>query len=471
MSEQITSKAEAGRVPPHSDEAERAVLGALLLDGGRIPEVAEELVADDFFSPRHRTLFGVLVELAAENVPIDFVSVSGALNSTGRMTSAGGYEALVELAECVTTTAHLQHHVRLVEQASTLRRLAHEATAIVSETFRTKLGGEEVEELLDASEHRIYHVARRAERTQAEPLRNLLGEAFEDITARAHRGNMSGLETPFFELNNITGGLNKGDMIILAARPSMGKTALALNMLEHAALSRPEGFDQPPRVLLFSLEMGKQQIAKRMIFSRARVAAWKLKGDRIPEEDYLLLGEAVNELSQASLYIDDTPDMSVMGMRARARRIKARDGLDLIVVDYLQLMHSPRAESRQVEISSISRSLKQLARELEVPVIALAQLSRQVELRDPPIPQLADLRESGSLEQDADIVMLLTRLERYPKYADNPDYKNRAELIIAKHRNGATGRIHLQFFGEYMRFENPTVGVSEAIYADSETLS
>ena len=328
-----------------------------------------------------------------------------------------------------------------------------------------------VGELLDRSEQRIYDVARQSERSKAEPIRDLLGQAFEDITARAHRGNMTGLETPYSEMNNMLGGLNKGDLIILAARPSMGKTAFALNILEHVALSNPEWLGRRPRVLLFSLEMGKEQLVKRMIFSRARVAAWKQKGDGIPEEDYLLLGEAVNELSGAELYIDDTPDVSVMGMRARARRIKAQDHLDMIVIDYLQLMNHPKAESRQMEISQISRSLKALARELELPVIALAQLSRQVELRDPQIPQLADLRESGSIEQDADIVILLTRLERYPKYADDPEHKNRADINIAKHRNGATGRFTLRFFGEYMRFENPTVGVSEAIYADSETLS
>ena len=466
MSEEIQAK-----VPPHSDEAERAVLGALILDGARVPEISEVLRPADFFAQRNRIVYEVLLELATNNVPIDFVTLRSALSSTGRLASVGGQEYLYGLAESVTTVAHLAHHAVLVEQAATLRRLAQEATQIVAEAYATKLGGEEVRHLLDASENRIYQVARGAERSQAEPLRALLGEAFEDITARAHRGNMTGLETPFYELNNLLGGLNKGDMIVLAARPSMGKTALALNVLEHVALAPPGPERKSPRVLLFSLEMGKQQIAKRLIFSRARVAAWKLKGDRIPEDDYLLLGEAVEDLSRAALYIDDTPDMSVLGMRARARRIKAQDGLDLIVVDYLQLMHHPKAESRQVEISQISRSLKQLARELELPVVALAQLSRQVEMRDPPIPQLADLRESGSIEQDADVVMLLYRLDRYPKYADNPDYQNRAEILVAKHRNGATGRVPLRFFAEYMRFENPTAGVSEAIMADTEMLS
>jgi len=465
------SEETAGRVPPHSDKAERSVLGALLLDPDRVPEISELVRPDDFFAKRSAIVYEGLLELAARNAPIDFVSLGESLKASGRLESIGGHEYLVELGESVTSAAHVQHHAGIVAQCGLLRRLIHEATGIITDAHATEVGSEAVGEMLDRCEQRIYDVARQSERSKAEPIRDLLGQAFEDITARAHRGNMTGLPTPFFELNNLLGGLNGGDLIILAARPSMGKTALTLNMVEHIALSNPDWLGRRPRVLLFSLEMGKEQLVKRMIFSRARVAAWKQKGDRIPEEDYLLLGEAVNELSGAELYIDDTPDVSVMGMRARARRIKAKDELDLIVVDYMQLMHHPRAESRQMEISQISRSLKALARELEVPVIALAQLSRQVELRDPQIPQLADLRESGSIEQDADVVILLHRLERYPKYADDPEHKNRADVNVAKHRNGATGRFTLRFFGEYMRFENPTVGVSEAIYADSETLS
>lgn len=456
-----------GRIPPHNLEAERSVLGALLLAGERIPEVSEVLGTDDFHDPRHRILFRSLLDLSENNLPVDFIHLGDALKETGKFQAVGGNEYVVELAQQVTSAAHLMHHARLIADAATLRRLIDEATGIVEEAFATRLGGEGVKQLLDESEHRIFEVARSGTPGSADPIREALEETFRTIDAKTHHG-LTGLSTGYYELDEKLCGLNKGDMLILAARPSMGKTAFALNIIDQVGCSRPDWLDHPPTVLFFSLEMGKQQIAQRMLCSRARVDAHKLRTGRIPEEEYALLSEAAGELGNSRIFIDDTPSLTVMGMRGRARRIMAQHELDLVVVDYLQLMTHPGQESRQLEISAISRSLKALARELKVPVIALSQLSRAVESRDKKRPLLSDLRESGSIEQDADVVMMLYRPEYYDGEDTAPEDRGKAEIIIAKHRNGPTGELRLQFFPSIMRFENPAPTMAEAIYAESD---
>jgi replicative DNA helicase len=263
---------------------------------------------------------------------------------------------------------------------------------------------------------------------------------------------MTGLPSGFYELDDMLCGFNAGDLVVIAARPSMGKTAFVLNILDHAALHAPEWLERNPTLLFFSLEMGQQSIVRRMLCTRARVDAHRLRTGKIPNEDYAELSRAAGELASANIFIDDTPGLSVMALRSRARRLKQQHGLDMVVLDYLQLMTHPRSESRQQEISNISRSLKELARELEIPVLALSQLSRQVELRDDKRPQLADLRESGSIEQDADVVLLLFRPEYY--FRDREDVKGLAEIIVAKQRNGPTGEVKLSFVGSQMRFEN-----------------
>ncbi len=445
-------------------DAERAVLGALLLDSERISEVSEILRADDFFTRRHRALYQALLDMVDADVPVDFVSVGEALNGSGDFQTVGGSEYLLELAQCVTSAAHVVHHAKLVADSGTLRRLISEATEIIREAKDTRPDSESVRKLLDASEHRIFSVSHSTDMGSVDPITTVLEDTFRRIDAQSHRKGLTGLETGYFDLNEKLCGLNAGDLIILAARPSMGKTALALNILEHAATSQPEWLDRKPTVLLFSLEMGKQQIAARMLCSRAEVDAHKLRTGRIPDEDYAILTDAADELRSTKIFIDDTPGLSVMGMRGRARRIQAQYGLDLVVVDYLQLMSHPKAESRQIEISSISRSLKALAREMEIPVIALAQLSRAVESRDPPRPQLADLRESGSIEQDADVVMLLYRPEYYEKYRTEEN-TNLAEVLISKHRNGPTGKVELSFFPNYMRFKNREPSIAEPVFA------
>jgi replicative DNA helicase len=456
-----------GRIPPHNLEAERSVIGALLLAGERIPEVSEILRPEDFHDPRHTMLFESLLRLSESNLPVDFIHLGDGLKESGKFQAVGGNEYLVELAGQVTSAAHILHHARMVSDAATLRRLIVEATGIVEEAYQARLSGEGVRELLDDSEHRIFEVARSGSTGSADPIREALEETFRTIDAKTHHG-LTGLTTGYYELDEKLCGLNKGDLVILAARPSMGKTAFALNVVENSATSRPEWLDRQPVVLLFSLEMGKQQIASRMLCSRARVDAHKLRTGRIPEDEYALLSEAAGELGNSRIFIDDTPGMTVMGMRGRSRRIMAQHGLDLVIVDYMQLMTHPGAESRQMEISAISRSLKALARELEVPVIALSQLSRAVENREKKRPMLSDLRESGSIEQDADVVMMLYRPEYYLGDECPPEERGKAEVIIAKHRNGPTGEVKLQFFPSIMRFENPAPSMAEAIYAETD---
>ena len=448
----MTEESPSGRTPPHNADAERALLGALLLEPHRIPDASEVLRPGDFFDPRHNIVWQALSTLAEKSQPVDFVSVGEALQGLGRFQEVGGRAYLVELSNCVTSAAHVKHHASIVADTATLRRLISESGDIISEAYSTRPDGESVQKLLDASEHRIYQIAGARDTGGAAPISKAIEETFRRIDSSSHKSGMTGLPSGFYELDDMLCGFNAGDLVIIAARPSMGKTAFVLNIIDHAALHAPEWLDRSPSVLFFSLEMGQQSIVRRMLCTRARVDAHRLRTGKIPNEDYAELSRAAGELSSASIFIDDSPGLSVMALRSRARRVKQKHGLDMVVVDYLQLMTHPRSESRQQEISNISRSLKELARELEIPVIALSQLSRQVELRDDKKPQLADLRESGSIEQDADVVLLLFRPEYY--FRDREDVKGLAEIIVAKQRNGPTGEVKLSFFGSQMRFEN-----------------
>jgi replicative DNA helicase len=446
------TETQSGRVPPHNEEAERALLGALLVEPERIPEVAETLRADDFFNARHDQVYAALVALSERSAPIDYVSIGEALHAAGKLQTVGGRAYLVELSNCVTSAAHVRHHARIVRETSLLRRLISESTDIVREAFDTRPDGESVQKLLDSSEDRIFRIAGDRDQRGAETMAKAVEETFRRIDSASHRAGLTGLPCGFYELDEMLCGFNAGDFVIVAARPSMGKTAFILNVMDHAASHPPEWLDRQPTVLFFSLEMGQQSIVRRMLCARARVDAHKLRTGKIPSEDYAALAQAAGELAATNLFIDDSPGLTAMAVRSRARRIKQKHGLDMIVIDYLQLMSHPRAESRQLEISAISRSLKELARELEIPVIALSQLSRQVEQRDDKRPLLSDLRESGSLEQDADVVMLLHRPEYY--FRDREELKGLAEIIVAKQRNGPTGEVKLGFFGSIMRFEN-----------------
>ncbi|MFO1011996.1 MAG: replicative DNA helicase [Planctomycetota bacterium] len=444
--------APAGRIPPHNEEAERSLLGGLLLDPLRIPEVAEDVREGDFFSARNDAVYAALLRLAERAEPVDYVSVGESLLAAGMLQPVGGRAYLVELTNCVTSAAHVKHHARIVRETAMLRRLIAESTEIVTEAYATRPDGESVQNLLDSSEDRIFRIVGERDKRGAEPMSKAVEETFRRIDSATHRSGLTGLPSGFYELDEMTCGFNAGEMIIIAARPSMGKTAFVLNLMDHAASHPPEWLGRQPTVLFFSLEMGQQSIVRRMLCARARVDAHKLRTGRIPTDDYSALAQAAGELANTNLFIDDTPGLTVMAMRSRARRVKQKHNLDMIVVDYLQLMTHPKAESRQIEISHISRSLKELSRELEVPVIALSQLSRAVESRDDKRPLLSDLRESGSIEQDADVVMLLHRPEYY--FRDREDLKGLAEIIVAKQRNGPTGEVKLAFFGSIMRFEN-----------------
>ena len=452
-----------GKTLPRNEEAERSLLGALILDSERIAEVAEVIGSEDFFDRRHQILFETLTKLSEANIPVDFISVGEALRASERFHEVGGVDYLGSLARAVTSSAFALHHAQIVSETSTLRSLIREGTEIVSQAYDTRADGEAVKQLLDESEQRIYRIAQREETSGAAPISVAINETFKRIDASSHRGGLTGLPTGYYDLDQKLCGLNGGDLVVLAARPSMGKTAFALNIIENAAMSEPEWLGRRPVVLFFSLEMGRQQVVSRMLCTRARVDAHRLRSGNLPAEDRAELTAAADELRHAQVHVDDTSGLSIMSVRSRARRLKARAGhLDMIVVDYLQLLSFPKAESRQQEISMISRSLKGLARDMNIPVVALAQLSRAVELRDPPRPQLADLRESGSIEQDADVVMLLYRPEYYPKQQTDEN-KGVAEVIIAKQRNGPTGLVKLQFFDSTMRFENRAPDVAEPI--------
>ena len=448
-----------GQVPPHSEIAEKSVLGAILLAPDRIPDVAEAVRAEDFFAKRHGQIYETILALGERGGGVDITTVAEHLKAAGHLASVGGTAYLAELATSVSSAAHLGHHSEIVAQTALLRGVIHVATDVVTKANGTPPDAESVQELLDSSEHSIFSLSEGRESSGAVNVSDVLKEAFQRIDAQTGRGELTGLPSGFYELDDMTGGFNPGEMTVIAARPSMGKTAFVLNLMERAALNRPDHFDHDPVVLFFSLEMGKLSIVQRMLCSRARVDAHRLRAGKIDPSSYQDLSLAAGELAESKLFIDDTPGLSVMALRSRSRRVKARYGLDMIVIDYLQLM-TAKAESRQQEISLISRSLKELARELEVPVLALSQLSRQVESREDKRPQLSDLRESGSIEQDADVVMMLYRAEYYSATEEN---KGKAEVIIAKQRNGPTGACDLQFRGSILRFDNPAPGMSEPI--------
>jgi len=448
MSEPVPSP----RVLPHNLEAERLLLGALLLDSDRVLEISDLVRPEDFYDRRHGLVLEAMLRLAENRVPVDPVSVGEALRAAGHFQTVGGHEYLLELPLAVATSAHVAHHARIVNETSLLRRVIHEATSIVEGAFESRADGESVQRTLDEAEHRIFSLAQSRDEGGARSMEEILKEAMHRLAS--HTGP-TGIVSGYYDLDQKLSGLHPGALVIVAARPGMGKTAIALNLVERAALREQSALGHPARVLFFSLEMGQLDLVQRMLAMRANVESTRVREARLTLDEREALVNAADELQGAQVHIDDTPGLTVLGLRSRARRHMHKYGLDLIVVDYLQLVSHPKAESRQMEISYISRSLKGLARELKIPVVALAQLNRGLEARSGTDrrPRLSDLRESGSIEQDADVVMLLHRPEVYE--AEPPDeMRGLAELIIAKHRNGPTGLVKLQFFDSTMRFEN-----------------
>ncbi len=428
------------RVPPQNIEAEESVLGSMLIEKEALLTALEILTAEDFYKATHRTLFTRMAEIA--NIPqaVDVITLTEKLKENGELEKVGGMAELARLASFVPTAANVEYYSMIVWEKAVIRRLIASATQIVGECYQ---GAGTVDELLDKAEERIFQVSRRRSSGGFVPLKEVLVETLERIEYLASRsGEIVGVASGLRDLDRLTSGFQPSDLIIIAARPSVGKTSLGLNMARNVALK-----SNTP-VAVFSLEMSKTQVAQRLLSSEAAIPGQKLRSGFLQEDDWRRLSSALGRLGEAKIYIDDTPSLSVMELRTKCRRLKAKDGLGLIVVDYLQLMRtSQKSENRQQEISEISRSLKGIARELEVPLVAMSQLSRAVEQRQKQIPQLSDLRESGAIEQDADVVMFL--------YSDSDlESENTIQLKIAKQRNGPTGSITLFFSREICRFED-----------------
>lgn len=439
------------RVPPQNIEAEQAVLGAMLIDKEAIAKATEVLLADDFYREAHRVIFSAMLELYNKNEAVDMVTVTEILKRDNKLEDIGGIAYITSLANVVLTAANVNYHAEIVAEKSVLRQLVRVSTEIAAMGYEAN---EDVGTLLDTAESRILEISNRKKKNDFTAINDILMDSVQSIESLLqNKGGLTGLPAGFADLDKLTSGLHPSDFIILAARPSMGKTALALNIVQNVALRAHKVIGGEPRsVAFFSLEMSKEQLVNRMLCAEAGIDSQRLRVGEMHDEDWTHLWDACDTMSRAKIYIDDTAGITAMDMRSRARRLKAEHGLDLIVVDYLQLMQGSgkrnNSGDRQQEVSEISRSLKALARELDVPVLALSQLSRSVESRQVKRPMLSDLRESGSLEQDADIVAFLYREDYY-----NPETENKhTELIIAKHRNGPVDTVNLFFQKQFTKF-------------------
>lgn len=433
------------RVPPHSIEAEESVLGALLLDKDAVISIAEFLRAEDFYDTKHQEIYSSAIDLYQDRTPIDVLTVSEQLKKRKMLQKLGGTSYLTDLVNKVPTAAHIEHYGKIVKDFATKRSLMTAASRLVELSMDDAMQAQEV---LDKAESEVFSLTQTHIDRSFTQVRDALSASFDrlDELHKAKSG-LRGVPTGFKGLDDSLAGMQRSNLLILAARPGMGKTTLALNMAQHVALKekRPVGF--------FSLEMSKEELVDRLLVAEAKIDAWKLKTGKLSEEDFTKLSNAMGTLAEAPIFIDDTPGMTILEMRTKARRLQVDNGVDLIIVDYLQLAHGQTRDNRVQEVSEISQGLKNLARELKVPVLALSQLNRAVESRGVKKPQLADLRESGSIEQDADVVMFLWR-------EDDEDRENYI-LDIAKHRNGATGEVKLFFKGDQVSFFDREGGRSD----------
>lgn len=429
------------RLPPHNLEAEQAVLGAILLQPEVIISVNEIIRAEDFYRQSHQKLYQVMNEIVEKGEPLDLVTLTSELQDKQLLEEVGGVAYLTELSGAVPTAANVEYYAKIVEQKAILRRLIQVATQIALSGYQS---GDNVNEVIDSAERKILEISQRRIRGGFTPIQDVLMESFEQIEAlHFNKSGLRGLPTGFVDLDRMTSGFQKSDLIILAARPSMGKTAFALNVAQNVALRTGE------TVAIFNLEMSASQMVMRMIASEGNIDAQAFRTGNLNEEDWEKLTMAISSLSEAPIYIDDTPGVTVHDIRAKLRRLKAEKGLGLVMIDYLQLITGHSGDSRQQEISEISRALKLMARELDCPIIALSQLSRAVEQRQDKRPMLSDLRESGSIEQDADVVAFLYRDDYYN---EDSEKKNIAEVIIGKQRNGPVGKVELLFLKNYNKF-------------------
>lgn len=431
------------KLPPHDEQSEKSILGAILIDRDAIVDIVEYLKPQHFYSGIHASIFKAMLDLYEKNEPIDIVTMTNALKSDKSYEKMGGVAFLTQLIESAPTSANVRHYAKIVEDHYIKRQLVTIGAKI---TERALDASTNVKNALDQSETEIFSLSQSHVRRDFIPLKNILAESFDRLDEIHKRGSMyRGVATGFTDLDRKLAGMQAANLIILAARPGTGKTAFVLNISQHVAVNEKQG------VGLFSLEMSKEELVDRLLVSQADVDAWRLKTGKLTDEDFTKLSNAMGELAEAPLYIDDTPGLNILELRTKARRLQTETNVGLIIVDYLQLVDpGQRFDSRVQEVALISAALKNLARELRIPVIAVSQLSRAVENRTQKIPQLADLRESGSIEQDADVVMFLYRPEQ--ETVEGWEDQINTKLLIAKHRNGPTGEIDLAFKGDRLRF-------------------
>ena len=440
------------KITPQNIEAEQSLLGSLMIDKDAMIRIADLVRPEDFYKDSHSEIYTAMVDLFARHEPIDILSLSSKLEEKKKLEMIGGRSYLMALTNSVPTASHVVHYANIVQKKATLRRLLQAAGEITGFAYNEE---EETENILDKAEQKLFSVSQKYLRQIFIPIKNILSEAFDRIDLlHRDKGKLRGIPTGFAGLDNFLSGLQKSDLVILAARPSVGKTSLALDIARHVATRAkvPVG--------VFSLEMSKEQLVDRLLCAESGVDLWKMRtgklSDRDEDDDFPRIGHAMGVLSEAPIFIDDSATSNIMEIRTKARRLQMEQGLGLLVIDYLQLMESrTKSDNRVQEISEISRSLKGIARELNIPVLVLSQLNRAVEARSPAIPRLADLRESGSIEQDADIVMFIYRKAADRNFRDlSPEEKNLAEIHIAKHRNGPTGVVPLFFDENRASFKN-----------------
>jgi len=448
---QSQQKSELERIPPQNIEAEMAVLGSMMIDEEAINHAIEIIDENCFYKTAHKEIFDCIVQLFGRNKAVDLITLSEELKKNQKLDQIGGVSYLTMLANAVPTAANVLHYSRIVKEKSILRALINHATQIVAESFDSDTN---VDEVLDKAERLIFEISDRRIEGSFIPIKDVIRSSIETIDRLyQQKAHVTGVPTGFIDFDIKTAGLQNSDLIIIAGRPSMGKSAFAISMAEYMGVE-----DNYP-VAFFSLEMSKEQLVQRLLCSHAHIDAHKVRTGHLSSSDWPKLTAAAGKLSEAPIFIDDTPAISIMELRAKARRLKAHHDIKIMFLDYMQLMRgAARSENRQQEISEISRSLKALARELNIPVVAISQLSRAVESRSDHRPQLSDLRESGAIEQDADVVVLLLR-EEY--YNPTPDNKGLAEIIVAKQRNGPTGSMKLSFIREFARFENLAYSLEE----------
>ncbi len=439
----------SGRIQPQNIDAEKSILGAILISEDVLGDAAEKLKPDDFYDDRHGLIFDAALKLYEKHTPVDLLTLTDQLKKTKKLTKVGGSVYIAELTNYVPTAAHSNAYADLVNQSAIKRRLIQAGGEIAELGFSDN---SPVDEILEKAEQKLFNVSSQNTKKDLISIEDILSDSFDRIEAlHKNKGGLRGTPTGYADLDRITAGFQPSDLVIIAARPAMGKTTLVTNLAYNVATISKKA------VLFFSLEMSKEQLVDRMLADASGIDAWKIRTGNLNDEDFSKISEAMGTMAEAKLMIDDTPGLSVLEMRTKSRRVARKNDIGLVIVDYLQLMQATTRSNdgnRVQEVSEISRGLKLLARELNAPVVALSQLSRSVEARRPQIPQLADLRESGSIEQDADMVMFIYR-EAY--YNPDTERKNMTDLIIAKHRNGPTGKVELYFNPERLRFESADV--------------